>query len=88
MAFFPPALPIFFPAAQKKLARDLLTKTCQITYMISILPGVKNSKKEQEKRIRGLEQKSQEVKAERVQAVQEIELWQGRLERVIGNVRR
>lgn len=88
MAPLPPAPPISFPAAQKELARDLLTKTRQITYLISVLPGVENSEKEQEGRIRGLEQESREVEAERVQAVQEMEVWQGRLERVIGNVRR
>lgn len=53
-----------------------------------MLPGVENSEKEQEERIRALEQELREVEAERMQAVQEMEVWQGRLERVIGNVRR
>ncbi|MCJ1466478.1 RNA polymerase II mediator complex subunit [Pseudocyphellaria aurata] len=84
----PPVPPVSFSAAQKELARDLLTKTRQITYLISVLPGVENSEKEQEGRIRALEQELREVEAERVQAVQEMEAWQGRLESVIGNMRR
>lgn len=49
---------------------------------------MENSEKEQEGRIRALEQELREVEADRVQAVQEMEVWQGRLESVIGNMRR
>ena len=57
--------PSTFLAAQHKLAHDLILKTKQIEYIISVLPGVENSREKQEERIRNLERELKKVLRER-----------------------
>lgn len=77
-----------FAAATQELARDLLIKTSQIAYLISVLPGVENSAAEQEARIGALEMELRRAEQERGGAVAEMERWRGVLEGVLGGVRR
>lgn len=74
--------------ATTELARDLLIKTRQIAHLVSVLPGVEKSEEEQGERIRALERELREAELERVEAVTEMERWRGKLEVVIGGVRR
>ncbi|KAA6410017.1 MAG: Mediator subunit Med21 [Lasallia pustulata] len=50
-----PDSPSTFAAAQRELAHDLVLKEQQNEYLISVLPGIGTSEKEQEERIRVLE---------------------------------
>lgn len=84
----PPEPPISQEAAQKELARDLLIKTRQITHLVSVLPGVENSEAQQEERIRELEEELRAAEKERADSVRELEVWRGKLERVIGGLKR
>lgn len=74
--------------ATAELARDLLIKTRQIAYLVSVLPGVEKSEEEQGERIKALERELREAELERVEAVREMEGWKEKLEVVIGSVRR
>lgn len=53
-----------------------------------MLPGVEKSEVEQGERIRALELELREAELERAEAVREMEGWRGKLEVVIGGVRR
>lgn len=53
-----------------------------------MLPGVEKSEEEQGERIKVLERELREAELERVEAVREMDGWRGKLEVVIGGVRR
>lgn len=90
-ALFPeqrPDTPTTFAAAQRELAHDLILKTKQIEYIISILPGVENSKEKQEERIKELNEELRAAMEERREAEGLREEWVRRVEGVVGGVRR
>ena len=77
-----------FKAAQRELAQDLILKEQQIEFLISVLPGLENSEKDQERTIRQLEQ---EIKAQdeiHKVALKENEETLARLESVIRSIKR
>jgi mediator of RNA polymerase II transcription subunit 21 len=78
----------FFKAGQKELAQDLILKEQQIEYLISVLPGLDNSEKDQEQTIRQLEEELKVAETRRKEALKEKEAILARLESVIRNVRR
>lgn len=84
----PASVEIPLAEATAELARDLLIKTRQIAHLVSVLPGVEKSEEEQGERIKVLERELREAELERVEAVREMEGWRGKLEVVIGGVRR
>jgi mediator of RNA polymerase II transcription subunit 21 len=77
-----------FKAGQKELAQDLILKEQQIEYLISVLPGLENSEKDQEQTIRRLEEELKEAEARRMEAVKEKEAILAKLEVVIRSVKR
>ncbi|KAI9816168.1 MAG: RNA polymerase II mediator complex subunit [Pycnora praestabilis] len=85
---FTPDDPQTFAAAQRELARDLILKEQQIEYLISVLPGIGTSEKEQEERVKVLEAELREAEKDRREAVEEKERLVERLDAVIAKVRR
>lgn len=81
-----PDSPRTFAARQRELARDLIIKEQQIEYLISVLPGIGASEKEQETRIRELEAQLREVEKERTAKATELKQLRTRLENVLGAV--
>jgi mediator of RNA polymerase II transcription subunit 21 len=77
-----------FKAGQKELAQDLILKEQQIEYLISVLPGLENSEKDQEEMIRQLEVELKEAEVRRKEALKEKEAVLARLESAIRSVRR
>ncbi|KAI9054976.1 hypothetical protein LZ554_002119 [Drepanopeziza brunnea f. sp. 'monogermtubi'] len=77
-----------FKAAQRELAQDLILKEQQIEYLISSLPGLGNSEKDQEHMIRTLEEELKVAEDERRGALMEKEEVLGRLEGVIRGIKR
>jgi mediator of RNA polymerase II transcription subunit 21 len=63
----------------------LLFKVGQIDHLIGVLPGVETSAREQEERIRGLEE-LKDAEVERGRAVRELEGWRERVEGGIGGL--
>ncbi|PSS25725.1 hypothetical protein M430DRAFT_39769 [Amorphotheca resinae ATCC 22711] len=80
--------PDVFAAGQKELAQDLIVKEQQIEALISMLPGLENSEKDQEDTIRQLEEELKAAEARRKEAVKEKEMVLARLDRVITSVKR
>lgn len=87
-AFLGPApdSPRTFASRQRELARDLVIKEQQIEYLISVLPGIGSSEKEQEGRIRELERELRGVEEERERKVRELRVSRRKLEGVLGGV--
>ena len=77
-----------FKAGQRELAQDLILKEQQIEYLISVLPGLENSEKDQEQTIKQLEGELKAAEEQRNEAVKEKEAVLARLENVIRNVKR
>lgn len=77
-----------FKASQVELAQDLITKEQQIEYLISILPGLDNSEKDQERNIKELEEELKVAEAQRQEAIKEREDTLAKLDAVIRSVRR
>lgn len=73
---------------QRELARDLILKEQQIEYLISVLPGIGTSEREQEERLRVLEGELKGAEEERRRAVLEKDKVLERLDEVILRVRR
>jgi len=63
-------------------------KEQQIEYLISVLPGIGTSQREQEERLKVLEAELRVAEEERAKAVREKEEVLERLDRVIRGVRR
>lgn len=83
-----PHPPQVFKAGQKELAQDLILKEQQIEYLISGLPGLENSERDQEEMIKQLEEELKVAEEERKQALKEKEVVLEQLESVIRNVKR
>jgi mediator of RNA polymerase II transcription subunit 21 len=66
----------------------LILKEQQIEYLISVLPGLENSEKDQERMIRQLEEELKVAEEKRKEAVKEKEDVLARLEGVIRSVKR
>jgi len=77
-----------FKAGQKELAQDLIIKEQQIEYLISVLPGLENSEKDQEQTIRELEEELKVAEARRKKAVKEKDAALTKIESVIRSVKR
>ena len=72
----------------KELSHDLVVKEAQIEYLISVLPGIGNSEKRQVERLKELEVELGLAEKEREEAGKVLEEVRGRLDGVIGLVRR
>ncbi|KAK5162583.1 hypothetical protein LTR04_003356, partial [Oleoguttula sp. CCFEE 6159] len=83
-----PDTPEVFQAALRELARDLIVKEQQIEYLIGVLPGIGTSEKEQEARLRELEQQMREVEAERLQCLEKKERLVERVSQAVMRCRR
>ncbi|KAK2796309.1 RNA polymerase II mediator complex subunit [Emmonsiellopsis sp. PD_5] len=82
----PPDPPHTFAQRQRELARDLIIKEQQIEYLISVLPGVGSSEREQEERIRRLAGELRVVEGERRKRRREMRRLGERVEGVLGGV--
>src|SRR5271154_5544980 len=60
-----------FKAGQRELAQDLILREQQIELLISVLPGLENSEKDQEQTIRQLEEELKAAEERRREAVKE-----------------
>lgn len=77
-----------FKAAQVELAQDLITKEQQIEYLISILPGLDNSERDQQRNIKELEDELKTAEAQHQEAIQEKKDIMSNLDEVIRSIRR
>ncbi|KAM7188229.1 putative mediator of rna polymerase [Rhypophila sp. PSN 637] len=77
-----------FQAGQLELARDLITKEQQIEYLISSLPGLDNSERDQEQSIHDLEEELRVAEAQRLEAVKEKDEVLAKLDQVLRAIRR
>lgn len=77
-----------FQAGQLELARDLIVKEQQIEYLISSLPGLENSERDQEKMIRDLEEELKVAEAQRLEAIKEKDDVLAKLDQVLRTIRR
>ncbi|KAM3077113.1 RNA polymerase II mediator complex subunit [Clarireedia jacksonii] len=77
-----------FKDGQLELARDLILKEQQIESLISVLPGLETSEKDQVETIQRLEQELKEEESRRKQALKEKEVILEKLESVIRSVKR
>jgi len=71
-----------------ELARDLILKEQQMEYLISNLPGLDNSEREQEQLIRDLEEELKVAEAQRLEAVKEKQEVLANLNQVLRGIRR
>ncbi|KAK4458923.1 mediator of RNA polymerase II transcription subunit 21 [Cladorrhinum samala] len=77
-----------FKAAQLELARDLVTTEQQIEYLISSLPGLDNSERDQIQMIRDLEEEIATAEQQRLEAVKEKDEVLKKLDSLINMIRR
>lgn len=77
-----------FQAGQLELARDLIVKEQQIEYLISSLPGLENSERDQEQLIKDLEEELKVAETQRLEAVKEMDEVLGKLDQALRSVRR
>ncbi|KND93352.1 Mediator of RNA polymerase II transcription subunit 21 [Tolypocladium ophioglossoides CBS 100239] len=77
-----------FQAGLKELSRDLIVKEQQIEYLISSLPGLDNSEKDQERNIKDLEEDLKAAEAQRQEALKERDQILSELDGVIRSIRR
>ncbi|KAH8912215.1 RNA polymerase II transcription mediator [Coniochaeta sp. PMI_546] len=71
-----------------ELARDLIVKEQQIEYLISSLPGLDNSERDQEQSIKDLEEELKVAETQRLEAVKEKDEVLAKLDQVLRSVRR
>lgn len=77
-----------FKAGQRELAQDLILKEQQIEYLISVLPGLENSEKDQEQMIQQLEEDLKVAEEQRKEALRAKEAVLARLDTVIRSIKR
>ncbi|KAK1825717.1 putative mediator of rna polymerase [Podospora conica] len=80
--------PDVFQAGMVELARDLILKEQQMEYLISNLPGLDNSEREQEQLIKDLEEELKVAEAQRLEAVKEKQEVLAKLNQVLRGIRR
>ena len=80
--------PDVFQAGLLELARDLIVKEQQIEYLISSLPGLDNSERDQEQSVKDLEEELKVAEAQRLEAVKEKDEVLAKLDEVLRSVRR
>ena len=71
-----------------ELARDLILKEQQMEYLISSLPGLDNSERDQEQLIKDLEEELKVAEAQRLEAVKEKQEVLVKLNQVLRGIRR
>ena len=77
-----------FRAGMVELSRDLIIKEQQIEVLISSLPGLDNSEKDQERYIKELEDDLKVAEAQRQDAIKEKDHILAELDSVIRSIRR
>lgn len=77
-----------FRAGMVELSRDLIIKEQQIEVLISSLPGLDNSEKDQERYIKELEDDLKIAEAQRQEAIKEKDQILAELDTVIRSIRR
>ncbi|OAQ63210.1 RNA polymerase II transcription mediator [Pochonia chlamydosporia 170] len=77
-----------FAAGLKELSRDLIIKEQQIEVLISNLPGLDNSERDQERNIKDLEEDLKAAEAQRQEALKERDQILAELDTVIRSIRR
>ncbi|KAK3390498.1 mediator of RNA polymerase II transcription subunit 21 [Podospora didyma] len=77
-----------FSAGQLELARDLIIKEQQIEYLISTLPGLDNSERDQDQLIKDLEEELKVAEAQRLEAIKEKDEVLLKLDQVLRGIRR
>ena len=83
-----PHSPDVFKAGQIELAQDLIIKEQQIEALISMLPGLENSEKDQEDAIKHLEEELKAAETRRKEAIREKGAVLAKLDSVIRSVKR
>jgi mediator of RNA polymerase II transcription subunit 21 len=71
-----------------ELSRDLVIKEQQIEVLISMLPGLQNSEKDQERYIKELEDDLKSAESQRQEALKERDQILAELDDVIRSIRR
>jgi hypothetical protein len=77
-----------FQAGQLELARDLIVKEQQIEYLISSLPGLDNSERDQEQSVKDLEEELKVAETQRLEAVKEKDEVLAKLDQTFRRIRR
>ena len=77
-----------FQASLRELARDLILKEQQIEYLITVLPGIDNSERDQNDRIHALEKELRQIEEERKTAMRSKEDMLGVLSELAANCKR
>lgn len=77
-----------FKAGQIELARDLVIKEQQIELLVSSLPGLENSERDQQQNIKELEDELKVAEAQRQDAIREKDEVLAKLDQVIRSIRR
>lgn len=77
-----------FRAGLLELSRDLILKEQQIEVLISTLPGLDSSERDQEQCIKELEEELKVAEEQRQDALREKERVVGQLDRILKSVRR
>ncbi|EON96388.1 putative mediator of rna polymerase ii transcription subunit 21 protein [Phaeoacremonium minimum UCRPA7] len=83
-----PLPPDVFKAGQIELARDLVIKEQQIELLVSSLPGLENSERDQQQNIKELEDELKVAEAQRQDAIREKDEVLAKLDQVIRSIRR
>lgn len=83
-ALDPPA----FRDGQAEIARDLIVQAQRIEYLVSELPGLQNSERDQLRIISGLEEEIAGLEGQRLEAVRERDEVFGQLDKLLRSVQR
>jgi mediator of RNA polymerase II transcription subunit 21 len=80
--------PQAYKDGQVELARDMILQEQRIEYLVSELPGLENSERDQMRIIGGLEEEIAGLEAQRLEAVRERDEVFGQLEALVQSLRR